>query len=257
MASSGAPDRAGLMTAGQFGERTLLSAKALRIYSERGLLPPDSVDPLNGYRYYAPEQVTTGWLIALLRSANLSLEQIGRIIGSDTGSAVRELEQAADALSRRTEANQAVLRRARLHLLQEVDMSQVSTALEGDRPIVSLMQRMHPEEMDVVITTAVGRLREVAAASGLTVTGDPFGIFHAPITAESDGPLEIALPVDAVADPERSGHDGVRSYRLPGGMVANRFAEGNETFFSRDPRPVRRVAQLDQRGGTGADRTAA
>ena len=51
------------MTAGQFGGQTLLSAKALRIYAERGLLPPHLVDPINGYRYYAAEQVRTGWLI--------------------------------------------------------------------------------------------------------------------------------------------------------------------------------------------------
>ncbi|HET9779535.1 MAG TPA: MerR family transcriptional regulator [Propionibacteriaceae bacterium] len=66
----------------------------MRIYAERGLLPPHSVDPINGYRYYAPEQVPTGWLISLLRSADLSLDQIGRIIGTDPESGLRQLEQA-------------------------------------------------------------------------------------------------------------------------------------------------------------------
>jgi hypothetical protein len=51
MAYGDDPHRMGLMTAGQFGGQTLLSAKALRIYAERGLLPPHFVDPINGYRY--------------------------------------------------------------------------------------------------------------------------------------------------------------------------------------------------------------
>ncbi|HET9779534.1 MAG TPA: hypothetical protein VFP81_09655 [Propionibacteriaceae bacterium] len=106
-------------------------------------------------------------------------------------------------------------------------MSHVSTTLEGDRPVLSVMKRMRPEDMDDIIPSAVGRLRELAAAAGLTVTGDAFGVFHAPITADSDGPLEIILPVDDLADT----NDDVDSYRLPGGMVANRFAEGPETFF--------------------------
>ncbi|WP_404446486.1 MerR family transcriptional regulator [Microbacterium marinum] len=54
------------MTAGRFTASTLLTAKALRIYAERGLLMPRRVDPENGYRYYGVEQVQTGWLIGLL-----------------------------------------------------------------------------------------------------------------------------------------------------------------------------------------------
>ena len=89
------------------------------------------------------------------------------------------------------------------------------------------MKRMRPEEMDTIIPATVNRLRGLAAESGLTVSGDAFGIFHAPITADSDGPLEIAVPVDDLVDT----NDDVRSYRLSGGMVANRSAEGSETDF--------------------------
>lgn len=101
---------------------------------------------------------------------------------------------------------------------------------ESDRPVLSVLRRMRPDEMDVVIPGEVDRLRTIASAAALTVTGDPFGIFHAPITDESNGPLEITLPVDGLA--ELSDADGdVRSYRLGGGPVAERFAEGSETDF--------------------------
>jgi DNA-binding transcriptional MerR regulator len=217
-----------LMTAGRFALATMLSAKALRLYADRNLLPPRVVDPANGYRYYGADQVRTGWLIALLRSAELSLDEIAGIVGASAADGPALLERAAVAAQRRAEGNQTVLARARLTLRGEPTMTEPTIRTEIDRPVLSVLRRMRPDEMEVVITGQVARLRSIAAAAGLTVTGDSFGIFHAPITDESNGPLEITLPVDDLTDPA----DGdVRSYRLSGGPVAERFAEGEETHF--------------------------
>lgn len=112
-------------------------------------------------------------------------------------------------------------------------MTDLSTRIEGDRAVLSVLRRMRPEEMDEVISGEARRLREIARSAGLTVTGDAFGIFHAPITEESDGPLEIAVPVDELLgpDPGQTDASDVRSYRLAGGHVAERVAEGRETDF--------------------------
>jgi len=218
------------MTAGRFGASTLLSAKALRIYAERGLLAPRRVDADTGYRYYSADQVQTGWLIALLRSADLSLDRIAAIVGlseEDPDAAVAMLDEATTDMDRRTQAHHLVLARARLHLTKETQMSAVDTAIEGDRPVLSVMRRMAPHEMDRIIHDEVHHLRQVAAGAGLQVTGDAFGVFHAPVTDDSNGPLEIVLPVDGLID----GVDDVRSYRMTGGQVALRHAEGRETDF--------------------------
>lgn len=219
-----------MMTAGRFASATLLSAKALRLYADRGLLTPRIVDPGNGYRYYSADQVRTGWLIALLRSADLSLDEIAGIVGAPAADGVALLELAADTVRRRAEGNQAVLGRARLHMRGDSDMTEPTTRTEDDRPVLSVLRRMRPEEMDAVITSQVTRLRGIAAAAGLEATGHPFGIFHAPITDESEGPLEIALPVDGLAELV-AGDADVRSYRLGGGALAERVAEGKETDF--------------------------
>ena len=217
-----------LITAGRFASATMLSAKALRLYADRDLLPPRVVDPSNGYRYYGTDQVRTGWLIALLRSAELSLDEIAGIVGASAADAPALLERAADAVQRRAEGNQTVLARARLILRGEASVTEPTTRTESDRPVLSVLRRMRPDEMDVVIGEQVDRLSSMAATAGLTVTGPPFGIFHAPITDDSNGPLEIALPVDGLTEPA----DGdVRSYRLGGGPVAERLAEGKETDF--------------------------
>jgi DNA-binding transcriptional MerR regulator len=222
------PESGELITAGRFASATMLSAKALRLYADRGLLPPRVVDPANGYRYYGAEQVRTGWLIALLRSAELSLDEIADILGASAADATGLLERAADAAQLRAEGNQTVLARARLTLKGESSMTDPTTRTESDRPVLSVLRRMRPDEMEVVITEQVQRLGSIAATAGLTVTGQSFGIFHAPITDESNGPLEITLPVDGLTEPS----DGdVSSYRLSGGPVAERSAEGKETDF--------------------------
>lgn len=218
------------MTAGRFGLATMLSAKALRLYAERDLLAPRYVDPTNGYRYYAADQVRTGWLIALLRSADLGLDEIAAIVAAPAAAAPSVLDDTARAARERAEVHLAVLARARLHLRGEPAMTDIATRVEPDRAVLSVLRRMRPDEMDQQITDAVDRLRAIAADRGLTATGPAFGTFHGPVTNDSDGPLEIALPVDDLTEIADTDSD-VRSYRMTGGPVAERQAEGAETYF--------------------------
>lgn len=231
-----------LITAGRFASLTLLSAKALRIYADRGLLTPARIDPDNGYRLYARDQVGRGWLIGLLRSADLSLDQIGVILEGPGSGAVERLDAAVAAVRRRHSAHQRVLDRARLHLHQEMIMTQphdpttdtipsrVTSSLDHDTATLSVVRRMRPEELDQVIGIEVGRLRGYAERYGLSVVDDPYGVFHAPVTDEADGPLEITLPVDALIEVD-AGDADIRSRRTTGGLVARRYAEGPETDF--------------------------
>lgn len=64
------------MTIGSFAQATGLSAKALRLYDDLGLLRPAQVDPDSGYRRYDPAQLTDARLIGLLRRADLPLNDI-------------------------------------------------------------------------------------------------------------------------------------------------------------------------------------
>lgn len=219
--------RDGLMTPSEFGSLTLLSAKALRIYADRGLLPPYWVNSSNGYRYYHASQAQTGWLIALLRSADLPLPTIGEVLQTDVDSALALLDRWESSVVRRTEATKAVLERARHHLRKDSAMPDITTELVPSQEVLSLIRRLQVSEIETVIRTGVRALRGAADAAGLEVTGDPFGIFHAPVDGDSTGPLDIALPVDGLTDLTGD----LRSYRLPGGWVASRHAVGEETHF--------------------------
>lgn len=64
------------LTAGEFASMTGLSAKALRLYAERGILNPASVDAESRYRYYARSQLRHGLTLDLLRRAQVPLSEL-------------------------------------------------------------------------------------------------------------------------------------------------------------------------------------
>jgi hypothetical protein len=50
-------------------------------------------------------------------------------------------------------------------------MSSVSTSLEVDRPVLSILMRMSPQDMEAVIPAQVRQLRDTATESGLQRDG--------------------------------------------------------------------------------------
>jgi len=96
-----------MLTIGEFAQATGLTAKALRLYDDLGLLLPAEVDARNGYRYYRLDQVDAARLVARLRSAGVPLVRIATIVGADTTEAA-----AAELLSywRQVEAETASAR---------------------------------------------------------------------------------------------------------------------------------------------------
>lgn len=70
------------LSIGQFARRSLLSAKALRLYDQHGLLAPAEVDPVNGYRRYRERQLADARLIARLRQLDMPLAAVAKVIAA-------------------------------------------------------------------------------------------------------------------------------------------------------------------------------
>ncbi|MCZ4122726.1 MerR family transcriptional regulator [Streptomyces sp. H39-S7] len=81
----------GLLTIGAFAKASRLSPKALRLYDELGLLAPARVDPVTGYRLYAPEQLDQARLVAWLRRLGMPLARIQQVCTLDAGPAAQEI----------------------------------------------------------------------------------------------------------------------------------------------------------------------
>ncbi|MEV3929415.1 protein phosphatase 2C domain-containing protein [Streptomyces sp. NPDC049944] len=96
----------GLLTIGTFAKASRLSPKALRLYDELGLLTPARVDPVSGYRLYAPEQLDQARLVAWLRRLGMPLARIQHVNTLESAAATQEIrafwaEVEADTAARR------------------------------------------------------------------------------------------------------------------------------------------------------------
>ncbi|MEU2512278.1 MerR family transcriptional regulator [Streptomyces syringium] len=96
----------GLLAIGAFAKASRLSPKALRLYDELGLLTPARVDPVTGYRFYAPEQLDQARLVAWLRRLGMPLARIRHVCGLAGDAAAQEVrafwaEVEADTAARR------------------------------------------------------------------------------------------------------------------------------------------------------------
>lgn len=81
----------GLLSIGAFAKASRLSPKALRLYDELGLLTPARVDPVTGYRHYAPEQLEQARMVAWLRRLGMPLARIQHVCALEAEQAAQEI----------------------------------------------------------------------------------------------------------------------------------------------------------------------
>jgi len=105
-----------MLTIGAFARASRLSAKALRLYDELGLLRPARVDPVSGYRFYEPAQLERARLVAWLRQLGMPLARI-RTVCDLPGPAAAE---AVAEYWRRVEADTAARRDLAAFLVRQL-----------------------------------------------------------------------------------------------------------------------------------------
>jgi DNA-binding transcriptional MerR regulator len=174
-----------LMPIGEFADASRLSQKALRLYGEKGLLAPAWVDPDNGYRYYRLDQLREATLIALLRRSGMPLVEIRSFLREPTVERLEEYEQrATDEFAGRRRVLRYVKR-----ILKEEPMYDVLTKKVAAQKYVSRKKRVLVPELEPFITSTFS---ELGADWGKEPA--PFVLYHGPVNAEEDGPVEVCVP---------------------------------------------------------------
>ncbi len=184
-----------LLSIGEFARRTRLTPKALRIYDRVGLLRPHRVDEDSGYRRYAVSQVRAGQLIALLRGADVGLEEIGRILAAAAGDPVHatgRLDAILAERARRDADRSLLIRHIQSTLRRGADsVFTIETRRVPARRVMSIQRRLHAQETDGFVRLAKTAFAELLG--GATPAGPFTLVFHGVVDAESDGPLEAIL----------------------------------------------------------------
>ncbi|MEU5639193.1 MerR family transcriptional regulator [Streptomyces milbemycinicus] len=212
----------GLLTIGAFAKASRLSPKALRLYDELGLLAPARVDPVTGYRLYAPEQLERARLVAWLRRLGMPLARIGEVCDlceSDADAAAREVR----AFWARAEAETAARRDLAAFLIDH---------LSGKDPAMSpTSSTAEPLDIRYAARSDTGLVREsnqdtAYAGPRLLAVADGFGAAGAPAG-------EAAVQVL-----KRLGAEGVGA-GVPAGDLLNALEDAVE----RAGRAVRDIAE--------------
>jgi len=211
-----------LVPIGQFSKLTWLSPKALRRYADSGLLPPARIDPDTGYRYYRLSQVERARLIRLLRMTDMSLADIQDFLEDPSPEVLLAHEQ---SLARKQAARERVLHYLyRLFPPAEVKMAQSTCSSDTvfevkmkEVPALSFVSRSATVSLGQLGGYISESIRHLSSEH--EPTGPPFTLFHGPLNEDTDGPVEVCVPVEpAVAGSE-----------LPACPVAYTVVEGPQT----------------------------
>jgi DNA-binding transcriptional MerR regulator len=190
------------MTIGAFARRSRLSVKALRLYESHGILRPESVDEVNGYRRYGQSQLRDARLVRMLRRLDMPLADVARVLAAPRAERTTVVERYWATESER------VRRRERIAgLLHEVlsggkeryPMYTISTRDVEEQTVLTEQRNVTADELTSWIAEAGGRQHAALAAYGGPI-GPALIIYHGDVSEDSDGPVEVCSPVtDAVA----------------------------------------------------------
>ncbi len=193
------------MTIGEFAATTWLSPKALRLYAHKGLLVPEATDPFNGYRQYGQAQVEIARLISLLRRIDMPLDRIHDVLAAPA--------QERSTLVAEYRAHEAAQHTRRQALAGFVEHVAAGGSLDGedqpdavrfevsmqDVPTQAVLTSVHhttAQSLPQVIRDAASTLLGLAQERG-GVAGPLFVVYHGQVGWDSDGPVEVCLPISA------------------------------------------------------------
>ena len=217
-----------LVSIGQFSQMTRLSSKALRLYDESGLLPPAHVDPTSGYRYYNLTQANRAEAVRILRSIDMPLDEIKAVLDADTTGDTeiihKQLDVHRERLTDRLAADERMLRYLESLMNRKEGIIPYTIKTEDVAPQLVAATRIHTSLAKVGddIGIGFGRLVPALGQAGIEPSGAPLIVYHDIIDEETDGDIEVCIPIASDFSP---GAD-VYSRELEGGLVAATVHQG-------------------------------
>ena len=195
-----------MLAIGTFARRSRLSMKALRLYERLGLLSPAGVDAENGYRWYREEQLFTARLIVALRRLDMPLSDVARVVAAPGGAGAQVVASYWEAVERRLASQRELARRVRQGLVYGAAEFNGFDVRERDVPEQAVLSERRSTDVRGLLAAmigAAGRLQKSAHTHG-GAAGEFFVVFHGEVNEDSDGPIEVCLPVAANSAATRS-----------------------------------------------------
>ena len=193
-----------MLRIGKFSKLSRVSVKALRLYANLSLLNPVHIDRFTGYRYYAEEQLKQAHLILVLRRLDMPLATVRQVLQADSPAAARAL---VDGYWREVELQVAERRKVLGYVHEYLQGKErtmtytIRTRPAPEQQVLSIQQTVSIQELVGYIDRSIAALQAHVRAQGGQPAGAPFGIYHGQANEDSQGPVEICLPVEGAFKP--------------------------------------------------------
>lgn len=189
---------------GEMARDSGLGVSALRFYDRAGVLVPDHVDPVSGYRWYGPGQLDEARVLARLRRAGMPLADVRLVLAGWTGADTDLVRRLLEAHLVRLEQGLADAREAfsALRALLDHRENPMSSLRTGTAARLSLSGPALAAALDAV-RFAAGTDPELPVLGGIHFDAE-------------DGSLHVVATDRyrmAVARIDAGGHEGPR-YRM-------------------------------------------
>lgn len=189
-----------MLKIGDFSKLSQVSIKALRLYDQKGLLKPSSVDRFTGYRFYSAIQLPRLNRILAFKDLGFSLEEIAKLLAEEVSpSQIRGMLRLKQGqLQQHITDSQERLGRVEARLKQiemENVMANYDVVLKKIESITVISRR------DILpsygaIAGLFGEVMSYLSSQGINPSGLPLAIWHDAEYKESDVDGEAAVPID-------------------------------------------------------------
>src|SRR6476646_3924454 len=176
------------VTIGDFSRASHLSIKTLRHYHEVGLLEPSEVDPGNGYRYYAEDQIPLAQVIRRLRGLQMPVAEVKSVLAAPDPEARNRLIAAhLDRLEGDLARTRAAVLELRGLLERPVTPRAVERRTVPPTAAVAIHATVDREDLLAWWQGALGELHAALGAQGLQPAGPPAGTYASEIFQHGRG----------------------------------------------------------------------
>lgn len=196
-----------MLSIGEFSNICKVSTKTLRYYDEIGLLKPSEINPENGYRYYAIEQLERMLFINRLKSYSFSLDEIKAFLQSDEGEAAslheaftrkkHELEEemrAYNQLLNQLEEDISTIEQGK-SVMSYLDDIEVQLVDVPKMNLLHIRKNVMAEDFPIEYAKNFEKLFKRIAVDRLTMAGAPMVLFHSDEYTPAGLDTEFAIPI--------------------------------------------------------------
>jgi DNA-binding transcriptional MerR regulator len=223
---------------GEFARLTQVSAKALRLYDELGLLKPVRVDPFTDYRYYSADQLPRLHRIIALKELGFTLEQIKPMLAENVSAehirGMLMLKRAEASQAMQAEHERLMRIEAQLQLIElEGKMSNYEVVVKNvaaervaaAKGVIPDFEGAQMQAFNQLFDKAFGYVY----SHGVRKPGCGIAVYYNDDGSMTNVPVEAAVQI---GDAKLEGGDGVEVHALPAGTMATTVYKGDFSDIS-------------------------